>query len=244
MKKKTAVQIHHETKNKTGELLSDIILGGQDGLVNTLGVILGIAAASSDLRIVVAGGLAGAIAEAISMGAVGFTSKLAERDFYLKEKQREEYEIENMPTEEEQEIRDIYEKKGFQGELLESVVKVLTSDRKVWLNTMMQEELNLTPIRDGQPASSAILIGISSFVGALIPLIPFLIFYFAKISFDGSVFAAIYISLAVCALALFIVGAVKARLTIGVWYKSGLQMLVIGIVSALFGYFVGKIFSL
>ncbi len=243
MKKKETNQIHPESKNKTGEKLSDVILGGQDGLVNTLGVILGIAAASSDFRIVVAGGLAGAIAEAISMGAVGYTSKLAQRDFYIREMQREEYEIEHMPLEEEQEIRDIYEKKGFKGDLLEAVVKVLTSDRRVWLNTMMREELNMTPIRDEQPINSAILIGVSSFFGAIIPLIPFLIFYFAKINFSGAINNAIYISLAVCALVLFIVGAIKSRLTVGKWYKSGFQMLVIGIVSALFGFFVGKLFS-
>ena len=178
------------------------------------------------------------------MGAVGYTSKLAERDFYLRELQREEFEIDNMPSEEEQEVRDIFEKKGFKGDLLEDVVKVVTADRKVWLNTMMREELNLTPIMDGQPANSAILIGFSSFVGALIPLVPFLVFYFLKLYFDGAVNMAIYISLAVCALALFIVGAIKSRLTIGVWYKSGTQMVVIGIVSALFGFFIGKIFSI
>lgn len=80
-----ALAQHHGESNKgnTGEFLSDVILGGQDGLVNTLGVILGLAAASSDFRIVVAGGLAGAIAEAVSMGAVGYTSKMAERDYYM-----------------------------------------------------------------------------------------------------------------------------------------------------------------
>ncbi|MCC6643650.1 VIT1/CCC1 transporter family protein [Candidatus Peregrinibacteria bacterium] len=234
---------NHEKNGKTGEFLSDIILGGQDGLVNTLGVILGLAAASGDFRIVVAGGLAGAIAEAVSMGAVGYTSKLAERDYYLSELKREDFEIENMPLEEQQEIREIYEKKGFKGELLEEVVKVLTADKKVWLHTMMREELGLSPVADGRPANAAILIGFSSFVGAIVPLIPFLTFYVGKIRFAGDVTAAIFIALGVSALTLFIVGAIKSKLTVGRWYRSGLQMMIIGILSALIGYLIGLIFS-
>lgn len=237
------VHRHQEKINNTGEQLSEIILGGQDGLVNTLGVILGLAAASSDFRIVVAGGLAGAIAEAVSMGAVGYTSKVAERDFYFSELKREQREIEEMPQEEIQEIRDIYEKKGFRGDLLEEVVKVVTSDHQVWLDTMMQEELKLSPVEDGQPLKSAVLIGFSAFFGSVIPLLPFLVFYLLGIRGDGSVLNAILIALGCSALTLFMVGVVKSRLTVGTWYKSGLQMLVIGIVSALVGYLIGMAFS-
>ncbi len=235
---------HREIKSNLGQQLSEIILGGQDGLVNTLGVLLGIAAASSDFRIVVAGSLAGAIAESISMAAVGYTSTIASRDFYHREMEREKYEIENMPLEEEQEIREIYEKKGFQGELLEDVVKVLTADKRVWLMTMMQEELGLTPIEDSQPLKSAILIGFSAFLGALIPLLPFMIFYFANIQFDGAMTVAIISTVILCSITLFVAGVVKSKLTIGKWYKSGTQMLIIGIVSALFGFLVGKLFTL
>src|SRR3990170_8279611 len=88
--------------------LSDIILGGQDGLVNVLGVVLGVAAASSDPRIVVAGGLAAMFAESISMGAVAYTSTLAEHDHYRAEVERERREIRQMPQAEKQEVRDIF----------------------------------------------------------------------------------------------------------------------------------------
>jgi predicted membrane protein (TIGR00267 family) len=237
-------QLHHEGNKNTGRFLSEIILGGQDGLVNTLGVILGIAAASSDFRIVVAGGLAGAMAEAVSMAAVGYTSKVAERDYYLSELKREEEEIENIPREEIQEIRDIYEKKGFQGNLLEEVVKVVTSDKKVWLHTMMQEELKLSPIDKGQPVKSALLIGLSSFLGALIPLLPFAVFYFLDGPLSRQVSLAVMISVGISAIALFIVGAIKSKLTVGMWYKSGVSMVLIGIISALAGYAVGLAFRI
>jgi predicted membrane protein (TIGR00267 family) len=239
--------LHHaqleNSNSNVGELLSDIILGGQDGLVNTLGVILGIAAASSDFRIIVAGGLAGAIAEAVSMGAVGYTSEIAERDYYLSQLQREEREIDEIPHMEIQEVRDIYAKKGFKGELLEEVVKVITSDRQVWLDTMMQQELRLNPVEANRPLKAAVLIGLSSFVGAMIPLIPFILMYWLNPHLENGIRIATYIVMAISALTLFAVGAVKSKITIGKWYKSGLQMAIIGIISALFGYVVGLLFS-
>ncbi len=232
----------HNHKN-TGERLSDVILGGQDGLVNTLGVILGIAAASQDFRIIMGGALAGAVAEAVSMAAVGYTSNLAERDFYISALKQEKYEIDHMPEVEICEIREIYQKKGFKGKLLDQLVQAITSDRKLWLDTMMREELALSPVDSKKPYKAAVLIGLASLFGALIPLIPFAVFYTGKIDFAGAVSWAAYISVGVSALALFVLGAVKARLTIGKWYRGGLQIVLIGILSALFGYFIGLLFS-
>jgi VIT1/CCC1 family predicted Fe2+/Mn2+ transporter len=229
--------------NKTGERLSEIILGGQDGLVNTLGVILGVAAASQDFRIIMAGGLAGAIAESVSMAAVGYTSKLAEKDFYTSALKREKYEIEHLPEVEKQEIKEIFVKKGFTGKLLEEAVETIISNKKVWLDTMMREELDLTPVDGSVPFKSAFLIGLAAILGSLVPLLSFAFFYFAKIKFPGDIQWSIIISLVISAIALFIVGVVKSRLTIGKWYKSGTQMVVIGILSALFGYFVGALFA-
>jgi VIT1/CCC1 family predicted Fe2+/Mn2+ transporter len=235
--------LHQEKNSGTGAVLSEVILGGQDGLVNTLGVILGLAAASADLRIIVAGGLAGAIAEAVSMAAVGYTSTVAERDFYLGEMEHEKLEIENMPDEEAAELREIYEKKGFRGPVLEEMVRVITADKKLWLETMMREELHLSPVDGINPFKSAALIGISSFLGAALPWLPFAVFYFAGWQFTGAVGWAIWLALIISALALFAAGVVKSRLTIGKWYRSGLDMLLIGILSALTGYAIGAIFS-
>src|SRR3989338_11130066 len=110
--------IRHLEPRPPSAALADIILGGQDGLVNTLGVILGVAAASSDLRIVIAGGFAATFAESISMGAVAYTSTLAEHDHYRAELERERREIRDMPQAEEEEVRTIFSKWGFTGDLL------------------------------------------------------------------------------------------------------------------------------
>src|SRR5512147_3022551 len=126
------VRLHdHHDPHRHESRLSDIILGGQDGLVNTLGVILGVAAATSDSRIVIAAGMAATFAESISMGAVAYTSKLAEHDLYHSERAREHRHIHLAPEVEIEEIRNIYRKKGFEGETLDKIVEVITSNLEV-----------------------------------------------------------------------------------------------------------------
>ena len=125
--------------------LADIILGGQDGLVNVLGVILGVAAATSDARIVLVAGLAATFAESISMGAVAYTSTMAESAFYESERAREYRHIAQVPELERQEIYEIYQKKGFGDELLEYIVETITADQDTWVEVMMAEEHRLSP---------------------------------------------------------------------------------------------------
>src|SRR5579863_8270794 len=124
----------HEPHQK-GNKLSDVILGGQDGLVSILGLLLGLSAATSSSRIVVAGGLATIFAETLSMTAVAYTSKMADRDHYAAEREQEEREVKEVPETEKQEIVDIYVAKGFSGKLLDDIVKHITSDHELWINT-------------------------------------------------------------------------------------------------------------
>src|SRR5438105_1012626 len=99
---------HAVEPHRKASSLSNVILGGQDGLVNVLGLVLGLAAAADSSKIIIAGGLAATFAESISMGAVAFTSKLAERDHYRAELERERREILEIPEDETKEIREIY----------------------------------------------------------------------------------------------------------------------------------------
>jgi VIT1/CCC1 family predicted Fe2+/Mn2+ transporter len=107
------------------------------------------------------------------MGAVGYTSAVAERDYYQAEQAREAAEIDATPEAERQEIRDIYATKGFSGELLERVVDTITANREAWLATMMDEELHLQPVQTPEIVRSAIVITIATLIGHLIPLLPF-----------------------------------------------------------------------
>jgi len=229
------VRLHDHHDPHHGEFrLSDVILGGQDGLVNVLGVILGVAAATQDVRIVIAAGLAATFAESISMGAVAYTSTLAENDLYHSEREREYRHIHLAPDVEVEEIRGIYRKKGFEGETLEKIVEVITSNPDVWVNVMMAEEFQLTPPDKSKAIRSALLVGFSALIGSLIPLFPF---------FFWNVNLSIGLSIVIAALTLFTVGVYKARVTVGKPFRSGMEMAVIGTVSALAGYVVGLIFK-
>ncbi|HYS71499.1 MAG TPA: VIT1/CCC1 transporter family protein [Thermoplasmata archaeon] len=219
-------------------LLSDFILGSQDGLVNVLGVIIGVAVAAlaqpgiEPLRIVVAGGLAATFAESISMGAVAYTSTLARRDHYLSEQERERKEMVDLPDLEREEVRIVFEKWGFRGKDLEDLTDKIVSNPTAWLEFMMAHELNLAPIDKTQARQSAVLVGFAAIIGSLVPLAPFVL-----IPLTGwSIFVGIVASLIVSAATLFLIGWYKGRATLGRPARSGLQMLVIGIVSAFAGF--------
>ena len=223
-------QIDPHRRSTSG--LSDVILGGQDGLVNVLGVILGIAAATNDPRIVMVAGLAATFAESVSMGAVAYTSTLADADYYDSERERELRHIEQIPKLERAEVSQIYTEKGFEGELLERIVNTITANPDVWVTVMMAEEHQLAPVNRGQAWKSALVVGISAIVGSLIPLAPFAVLPVAT---------SMWVSVLVTALVLFAVGAYKAQVTVGKPGRSGLEMAVIGTVSALVGYAVGLV---
>lgn len=217
-----------------GNTLSDMILGGQDGLVNVLGVILGVAAASNDPKIVIAGGLAATFAESISMAAVALTSKIAQRDHYKSELAREKREIKEMPEKEEAEIRKIYKDKGFDGKILDDIVTHIMANKECWVDQMMKDELELKEVTQKEIYVSSFVVGLAALVGSFIPLTAF---FFAPIHI------AIWISLAISVLTLLIVGAYKAKVTIGSPLKSAVQMAFIGMGAALTGYLIGNIFS-
>jgi VIT1/CCC1 family predicted Fe2+/Mn2+ transporter len=236
-------------KHAEPRLLSDFILGSQDGLVNVLGVILGVAVAARNLTdpfaIILAGGLAATFAESISMGAVAYTSTIARRDHYAAEVERERMEMVEMPDLERQEVREILQRWDFQGEELEEMVEKITSKPKAWLEIMMAHELNLAPVDPKQARKSAVLVGFAAIIGSLIPLAPFFVVRPAVIGGDvlQDLWTGIAASMIVSAATLFFIGWYKARITIGRAGRSGLQMLLIGIGSALAGFGIAYLVS-
>ena len=225
--------VRHRERHRRTNWLRDVILGGQDGLVNILGIILGVIAGGGSRPVLLAAGFAAAITESISMGAVGYTSMISQRDYYQVEQAREAAEIDTAPAAERQEIRDIYATKGFDGELLEQVVDTITANRGRWLATMMDEELHLQPVQNSDVLRSSFLIFVATLVGHLIPLLPFL-----WLPQTAAVLAAIVLS----AIVLFGVGVYSAVTLVGDWRVSGLRMLVIGLGAAAVGFGIGHLF--
>ncbi len=222
----------HKTR-KTENPLKDVILGGQDGLVNSLGIILGVLAASGNKSVLIITVIAAAIAESISMGAVAYTSALAQKDYYFAERAKEEKEIEKYPDMEQEEIRRIYEAKGVKGKALEEVVDAVTSNKKIWADVMMAEELHIQPIDTADVMKSSVIVTIATAIGHFIPLFPF---FFVAVS--TGVISAIILS----GLTLFSVGVYQAVTLIGSWWKSGVRMLLIGLGAALAGYVIATLF--
>ena len=219
-----------EQHNK-GSRLRDFILGWQDGLVNVLGVILGVVAAAQTVNVVLIAAVAAAMAESISMAAVAYTSFKAEYDFYKSEENREKREIKEVPQTERSEIRQIYRKFGFKGALLEKIVKHITSDKKRWLEVMMSQELKLAQPHT-TPISIAAVVGFSALIGSFIPVIPFLIFPMGT---------ATWVALILSTCVLFGIGIYKAKTTVGNPIKSGIEMMIIGMAAAIAGYLVGTL---
>jgi VIT1/CCC1 family predicted Fe2+/Mn2+ transporter len=219
----------HRTKNS----LRDVILGGQDGLVNMLGIALGVVAAGGSNHVLVVTGIAAAITESISMGAVAYTSFGSDRDFYLAERETEQSEISSDPDEETEEIREIYATKGFSGQLLDDVVATITSNRETWVSTMMDEELHLQPVAGQSLLRSSLIVTVATLIGHLIPLVPFMLV---------TGMPAIVAAIAFSGVTLFAVGAYSAKTLIGDWRKSGLQMLTIGLGAAAVGFLIGLLF--
>lgn len=238
--RKQAEEVAGEQHARPG-LLSDFILGSQDGLVNVLGVIMGIAIAAHQqflagqltdpFRLVVAGALAATFAESISMGAVAYTSTLARRDHYLKERDREEREMKELPDVERQEVREVFEGWGFEGAKLDEVTDQIVANPKAWLEFMMAHELGLSPVEKSEARRSALIVGLAAIFGSVIPMLPFLVF-------PSDVIMGIAASGIVSAVALFMIGWYKAKTTVGRPARSGLEMLVIGIVAAIAGFLI------
>lgn len=215
-------------------LFSNFILGCQDGLVNVLGIILGVSAATGDVRIIFIAALAALAAESISMGAVAYTSTLARRKHYFKEVEREKYEMRTVPDREREEVREILRTWGYKGKKLEEVTGNIASNPKAWLEFMMSHELGLEPVAEREPLDSFVVVGLAAVVGSILPLIPF---FFIPHNILAGAEAAVVIS----GVALFIIGAYEARVTVGSLWKSGLQLAIIGLTAGFAGYLIGRL---
>lgn len=212
--------------------LYDVILGGQDGLVNILGIILGVIAGGGSKTVLLATGFAAAITESISMGAVGYTSALSQRDYYRSQRAREAEHISTDPEGEREEIRTIYSRMGFAGGLLDSVVDTITANRETWITTIMDEELHLQQVETPSIVRSALVITLATLIGHMIPLLPFV--WMARS-------AALITGLILATLVLFGVGVYSAVTLIGDWRKNGLRFVVIGLGAAAIGFAIGRL---
>jgi vacuolar iron transporter family protein len=229
---RTGRRVHRHQGGK--DWLRDVILGGQDGLVNILGIILGVIAGGGSETVLVTAGFAAAMTESLSMGAVGYSSTVADRDYYSAQRKVESMAIRDDPEMEEHELRDLYRNKGFSGRLLDEVVSTVVTDRDRWLETILGEERHLEPVGKGEVARVSVVITVATLVGHLIPLVPFL---FLERS------TALIVAVVLSALVLFGVGVYSAVTRVGSWWRNGLKMIAIGLGAAAIGFVIGRLLN-
>jgi VIT1/CCC1 family predicted Fe2+/Mn2+ transporter len=183
-------------------------------------------------------GFANLIADGFSMSVGNFFAVKTERDNFDKHKQVEYWEIENMREQEIQEVREIYAAKGLEGELLEQVVEVITSDKDIWVDTMMKEELEMAKDTKA-PFMTALATFISFNLVGIIPLLS----YVAASVFDLEEGNLFLISCIATGIALMIVGYLKSYVTEKPWIRGILETVLLGGLAASFAYLAGEVLA-
>lgn len=216
--------------------LADAVMGATDGIVTTFAVVAGAAGADLSSGVVLIMGFANLFADGLSMAVSNYLGARSQQDFWREERSREIWEIEQIPHAEREEIRRHYQRKGFEGELLEHVVRIITSDKERWLDEMMREELGIR-----EEKSAPLISGLVTFwafaIAGFLPLLSYAVTFF-KPGFLPSAFS---LSTTLTAVALFGVGAARCFITRRPWWKSGLEILGLGGVAAACAFTVGHL---
>jgi len=218
-----------------GKNVRDLVFGANDGLVAAFAVVSGVHGAAASTRIVLLAGLAELLGGTVAMGLGAFLAAKSEREYILKERAREEYEVVRFPEVERREVRTIFEKKGYSGAALDTIVSHVTADRTFWVDTMMTEELGLAVAPTVEPLRSGAVVALAYALGAAFPVVPYALPLGISIAFGLSSV------LTLCAL--FVAGAAKTRMTGRKWHQSGLESAMVGAVAASATYLAGHLLA-
>ncbi|WP_246486250.1 VIT1/CCC1 transporter family protein [Kribbella qitaiheensis] len=221
----------HTHRDVTGGWLRPAVFGAMDGLVSNFALIAGMdGGTDSGSKFIVLAGLAGLAAGAFSMAAGEYTSVASQRELARAEIEVERLEIKRHPGAEERELSETYQQKGLDPELADKVAKQFHINPDQALEEHVREELGIDPNDLPSPVVAAASSFVCFAVGALIPLLPYLLG-------AGSVIPSLILSLT----ALFICGAVVSRVTSRSWWYSGLRQLILGGAAAALTYAVGTL---
>ena len=216
--------------------LKDFIYGGIDGTVTTFAVVAGVVGADLSANVIVILGAANLIADGFSMAVSNFLATRAEAQERAKARLEEEREVRDAPEGEREEVRQIFSRKGFSGAELDRVVDVITSDPRVWVDTMMVEELGYST-SESRPFRAAAATFTAFLLVGLIPLLTFIV----DLAAPEAVVRPFVWSSILTAVAFFIVGALKARFVTQRWWLAGLETLAVGGTAATIAYVVGAL---
>lgn len=225
---------HHQEGNSNAwtDTLREAVFGLEDGIVSTLGALVGIAIGTQDRFVVALSGLVIIAVESLSMAAGSYLSSKSEREVTERYLEEERWEIEHEPERERQELYGYYAARGFTRTEADILVRRVTSDPKLWLEEMAHHELKIIPGEATNPRRNAWVMGLSYIVGGSIPLASYLALPIAQ---------AIPLSISLSVVGLFAMGALITRLTKRIWWKSGLEMVIVSVSAAGIGYIIGSV---
>ncbi len=228
---------HLDEERRHASLLGDTreaIFGMQDGLVSTLAVVSTVAGAHADRFAVLIAGIASGLAGVFSMAAGEYMSSKSQREIFEAQIAGERHEVAERPGEAEAEMAYMFEEDGLPRPEATGMARTLASHPDVLLKTMVEKELGLTgDAAKGSPAQGALVMGVSFGLGAAVPIIPYLILPVNS--------GALLASLLATAGVLFGIGVLKSRLTQRHWFRSGLEILVLGAFAGVAGYLFGTL---
>ncbi len=222
-----------------GQFLGEFVYGAIDGTVTTFAIVSGATGASLSPVIVIILGFANLLADGFSMACGNFLSERTQRDFIEKERKREEWEIENIPEGEKEEIREIFKKKGFVGKDLDRAVEIITSNKNVWVDTMMADELGLLESQKS-PWKTAGFTYFGFITIGIIPLLSYLLSYFIPLFKEHTFGIAVFLTFT----ALVTIGIIKRQITKKVLWKSVLETVFIGGTAAGISYYIGYLLKI
>jgi vacuolar iron transporter family protein len=225
----------NEQHFQSSDLVTDIVIGMSDGLTVPFALAAGLSGAVADTHIVVVAGLAEVAAGAIAMGLGGYLAGKTEVDHYYAELKREEWEVDNLPEKEKEEVRVIFEEMGVSPTTQTLIVEEMSKDKAKWVDFMMRYELGLEKPDPKRAQKSALNIGLSYVVGGLVPLSPY---FFVATPAEGLKFSAV-----ITVLCLFVFGFVKAKVTGQSPIAGALRVALIGSAAATAAYLIAKLFT-
>jgi VIT1/CCC1 family predicted Fe2+/Mn2+ transporter len=227
---------HMSDERRKAGLLGEVreaVFGAQDGLVSTLAVVSTVAGASDDRYVVLVAGIATALGGIFSMAAGEYIGSKSQREIFDTQIIDEREEVHERPGEAEAEVAYMFEEDGLPHDQAREVARMMAEHPDVLLKTMVEKELGLTVEEGGgSPLQGALVMGAAFGLGSIPPIVPHL---FAA---DA---AAVVLSVAATLSVLFAIGVIKSRWTHRSWWSSGLEILVIGAIAGVAGYFFGSV---
>jgi VIT1/CCC1 family predicted Fe2+/Mn2+ transporter len=213
-----------------GGWISGVIYGANDGLAAVFGIVAGVSGATGGSTFVLTAGIAGAIASALSMATGAFLAERSEAEVAAANIERERQEIETHPEEEKEELSLFYQLKGIDERTADDLAERMAQHPDAMLRALAAEEFGTGAGAGGNPAQAALAAGVSTGLGAIVPVIPFM-----YTTGTVAIVAAAIVSL----VAHFLVGAAKSLVTLRTWWAAGLEMTLAGVIVGGATYLVG-----